>query len=158
MTPRSKPLVIPDNPRYWSVDHPQQGKHTFKHPYYGVGAQLSVYLTSDYIPAEEDTRSLQEQFAAVLPRAGALLGLCWYDPDRALSTPAPTGALTPTILADYGNAVAEELQDAGYTMLDLSELFSAASDGFQQRQSLISQAEARADFSEAPKESSTSSL
>ena len=158
MKPRATPLTIPDNPRYWSVTHEQRGVHHFKHPYYGVGAQLSVYLTAGYITeAEGEVLSLQEQFAAVLPRAGALLGLCWYDTHRALTTPAPVGVLTPTILAEYGNAVAEELQDAGYTMLDLSELFALASDGFQERQSLVSQASARADFSAAPKESSTSS-
>lgn len=158
MKARTPPLPIPEGHRYWTVAHEQRGLHYFRHPYYGVGAQLSVYLTSGYISAEEgEVLSLQEQFAAVLPRAGALLGLCWYDPNRVLTTPTPTGTLTPVLLAEYGNAVAEELQDAGYTMLDLSELFSRASDGFQQRQSLVSQAAARADFSAAPKESSTSS-
>jgi hypothetical protein len=46
--------------------------------------------------------------------------------------------------------VSEELQDAGFTLLDLIELLAGIAPELYQRQSLINMAMARSSFSAAP--------
>ena len=60
-------------------------------------------------------------------------------------------------LLAYGNKVAEELQDNGFTLLDLIELLAGIAPELYQRQSLINMAMARSSFSAAPTDGLTPS-
>lgn len=156
MKPRSKPLVIPkDNPRYWSVDMPLKGVHVFRHPFYGVGAAMSAAMSTQARPeGEVDTRSIQEQSAALLPVAGMMIGGCWWHPLHEFETPFPKVLNTDTLL-EYGTLIADELQEAGYDILDMMDLLGKVTPEMTKRQSVISMGEQRAAFSSPQGGSST---
>jgi hypothetical protein len=159
MKPRLKPTPAPASARYWTCTLaneklPGEGAHTFRHPFYGVGAQLLLYSAAHYVPPEGDERPLQARVLTLIPCAGALIGACWSHTTHALETPAPREWNGEQIPA-YGNAVVEELQEAGYDLLEITELFSLLMPEFVRRQSLVSMAQERAAFSEPPKAVST---
>jgi hypothetical protein len=113
-----------------------------------------VYTSAEYVDPEGDVRPLQERYAALLPCAGAVIGVCWADLATAIDTAIPKD-LSPSSLAAYGSAVAEELQEAGYNLIEIVDLFSKVQAGFLHRQSLVTMAEARAEYFGAPSEGST---
>lgn len=157
MTPRLKPLPAPPptNARYWTVES-SRGPVVCRHPFYGVGARVVLYTSALYVDPEGDERPLQERYATLLPCAGAVIGVCWADLNTALDTPTPTD-LSPTALAAFGAAVAEELQEAGWNLLEIVDLFGKVQADFLHRQSLVTMAEARADYFGAPTEDLTTS-
>ena len=146
MTPRPKPLPAPpeSNHRHWTAAS-ARGPVVCRHPFYGVGARVVLYTSAEYVDPEGDERPLQERYATLLPCAGAVIGVCWADLNTALDTPTPTD-LSPTALAAFGAAVAEELQEAGWNLMEIVDLFSKVQEGFLHRQSLAVMAEARADY------------
>jgi hypothetical protein len=116
--------------------------------------QLSARYHAD--PATE-TRSVQEQSVAMLPYVGAVVGACWRHRGLDLDTPFPLANPTPDALEAYGRAVAEELQDADYDLLDLLDLLNATLPEITHRQSLLEMAARRASFTAPPPAASTSS-
>lgn len=156
MKPRAKPLapLSPLPARYWSMDLQGKGTHVFKHPYYGVGAGLLLLLRAHAREGEED-RSIQEQALGHLPVAGAVIGACWAHPRHELETQLSLKDLTVEGLEAYGHKVAEELQDAGYNLLEVLDLMNVVVPALAERQSLAAMAMDRAAFSAAPLGSST---
>jgi hypothetical protein len=150
MKPRSKPLSIPSPlpDRYWLLTIGDHAPLTFRHPYYGVASSVVRCL----IAHRDQDRDLSPQETAerVLPFAGLVVGVCWYDSGRELETQLDLAKLENADLLAYGNKVAEELQDNGFTLLDLIELLAGIAPELYQRQSLINMAMARSSFSAAP--------
>ena len=150
MKPRTKPLSIPSPlpDRYWQLMIGDHAALTFRHPYYGVASSVVRCL----IAHRDQDRDLSPQETAerVLPFAGLVVGVCWYDSGRELETQLDLSKLENNDLLAYGNKVAEELQDNGFTLLDLIELLAGIAPELYQRQSLINMAMARSSFSAAP--------
>jgi hypothetical protein len=155
MTPRPKPLAPPlaTNARYWTVAS-SRGDVVCRHPFYGVGARVVLYTSAEYVDPVGDERPLQERYATLLPCAGAVVGVCWADLNTALDTPVPKD-LSPSSLAAFGASVAEELQEAGWNLMEIVDLFGKVQAGFLHRQSLVAMAEERADYFGAPTEDLT---
>lgn len=154
MKPRPKALTLPAplTDRYWQTAT-SQGTLTFRHPYYGVASAVVQCL----IAHREDDRDLSPQATAekMLPICGLVVGACWYDPARSLDAALDFNALQDADLIAYGHEVCAELQDAGFTLLDLIELLGAVAPEMYNRQLLLNMAMARSSFSEAPKDAST---
>jgi len=148
--PRVKPVSIPSPlpDRYWTLTVGDHAALTFRHPYYGVASSVVRCL----IAHRDQDRDLSPQDTAerVLPFAGLVVGVCWYDSGRELETVMDLSKLENADLLAYGHKVAEELQDAGFTLLDLIELLAGIAPELYQRQSLITMAMARSSFSAAP--------
>jgi hypothetical protein len=176
MIARHPLLTIPDSPRYWTVDvpgaGPTSGPHHFRTPYFGVAtAVLAALNTSpasppmielgpEPTPAEyaEQRRQALAVLTLAVPFAGLVVGACWWHRGFALESVLPLADLSPASLLAYGHEVAAELQDAEYSMLDLtSTLFAGARRGLSARHSVLAMVQARMDFSEARPEPSTSS-
>lgn len=154
MKPRKSALIIPESKQYFLVDVPGKGQHHFKNPYYGVGgALLNMGAKFSNLP----TMSEQDQAIALLPCAGAYIGFCWKNRGLELETPLPVGGLSPEILEEYGNKVAEELQDADYDLLEIIRLLGEVTPELLKRQSVIAMADKLASFTEPPKDDSISS-
>jgi hypothetical protein len=155
MKSRSKPLVLPTPlpDRYWQILVEDRGLLTFRHPYYGVASAVVQCL----IAHREDDAGLSPQATAerMLPMCGLVIGACWQHPERELDTQLDLGKLGDADLVAYGHRVCEELQDAGWTLLDLVELLGGIAPELYKRQLLLNQAMARSSFSEAPKDVST---
>jgi hypothetical protein len=155
MKPRVKPISIPSplSDRYWQLVIGDHAALTFRHPYYGVASSVVRCL----IAHRDQDRDLSPQETAerVLPFAGLVVGVCWYDPSLELETQLDLSKLENNDLLAYGNKVAEELQDNGFTLLDLIELLAGIAPELYQRQSLINMAMARSSFSAAPTEGLT---
>ena len=157
MKPRVKPISIPSPlpDRYWLLTVGDHAALTFRHPYYGVASSVVRCL----IAHRDQDRDLSPQETAerVLPFAGLVVGVCWYDSGRELETQLDLSKLENNDLLAYGNKVAEELQDNGFTLLDLIELLAGIAPELYQRQSLINMAMARSSFSAAPTDALTPS-
>jgi hypothetical protein len=155
--PRVKPISIPSPlpDRYWQRVIGDHAALTFRHPYYGVASSVVRCL----IAHRDQDRDLSPQETAerVLPFAGLVVGVCWYDSGRELETQLDLAKLEDADLLAYGNKVAEELQDNGFTLLDLIELLAGIAPELYQRQSLITMAMARSSFSAAPTDGLTPS-
>ena len=157
MKPRVKPLSIPSPlpDRYWQLVIGDHAALTFRHPYYGVASSVVRCLIAHR--DQDKDLSPQETAERVLPFAGLVVGVCWYDSGRELETQLDLSKLEDADLLAYGNKVAEELQDNGFTLLDLIELLAGIAPELYQRQSLITMAMARSSFSAAPTEGLTPS-
>ena len=152
---RTTPLKNPSGPRYWTAPGNKGQLVQFKAPYDGVGHELVKYIgtISSELPQELGTK---DRAVAMLPLAGLVIGACWADTELELDTPFPLDQLDDlSALGAYGATVADELQDEGYDLLDIRNLFSAVSPELTRRQSIISMAQARASFSAAPEGAST---
>jgi hypothetical protein len=154
---RAKPLSIPSPlpDRYWLLTIGDHAALTFRHPYYGVASSV-VRCLINHRDQDKDL-SPQETAERVLPFAGLVVGACWYDPSLELETVMDLSKLEDVDLLAYGNKVAEELQDNGFTLLDLIELLAGIAPELYQRQSLINMAMARSSFSAAPTDGLTHS-
>jgi len=152
----SAPLPLPPSTsaRYWTSSTPANGPHLFRHPYYGVGASLFLWMSRRHIDDEAEL-PLQARYLHLLPAVGAVLGVCWFSRTHALDTP-PLKDVTDEVLEAYGRAVAEELQEHGYDLMEMVELFNLVSTEFVNRQSLVVMAQERVAFTAAPTDGSTS--
>ena len=157
MKARAKPLPIPSPlpDRYWQLNIEDRGLLTFRHPYYGVASAVVQCLLAH----RTDDVDLSPQATAerMLPMCGLVIGACWYDPTRELETQLDLGKLGDADLVAYGHRVCEELQDAGWVLLDLVELLGGIAPQLYQRQLLLNMAMARSSFSAAPPVDSTAS-
>ncbi len=151
MKPRPVPLDAPATNRYWSTSDPR-GLHHWRAPYFGVGTQLMLMAGAH----ASDADSVQQSVMDRLPFYAAILGACWWHREQALVATFPA-QLTEATLTAYGHAVAEELQEADYTLLDILDLFATVLPAMRARVSIIDAAQARADFSPARTVVSTSS-
>jgi len=155
MKPRSKPLALPTplTDRYWQTVVGDQGTLTFRHPYYGVAsAVVQCLITHRH---EDQDLSPQATAEKMLPLCGVVVGACWYDPTRELETVLDLGELADADLIAYGHQVCAELQEAGFTLLDLIEMLGTVAPEMYKRQLLMNMAMARSSFSDAPKDDST---
>jgi hypothetical protein len=156
--PRTPPMPSAAGPRYWTVDLDGHGAHVFRFPLYDVASRLrSVFA------AVEDTEDVEPGsprwcMARVRPIC-AQIGACWWHPTLALEATLPGGPHTWTDaqILDYGARVADELQDAGYTLIDMLHLFNPTSRECSRRLDMLGMVQARADFSPAPEGSGTPS-
>jgi hypothetical protein len=157
MKTRSKPLVLPVPlpDRYWQQTIEDRGVLTFRHPYYGVASAVVQCLLAH----RTDDVDLSPQATAerMLPMCGLVIGVCWYDHSLELETQLDLGKLGDADLVAYGHRVCEELQDAGWVLLDLVELLGGIAPQLYQRQLLLNMAMARSSFSAALPVDSTAS-
>jgi hypothetical protein len=157
MKARSKPLMLPVPlpDRYWQITVEDRGLLTFRHPYYGVASAVVQCL----IAHREDDAGLSPQATAerMLPMCGLVIGVCWQHSTLELETQLDLAKLTDADLVAYGHRVCEELQDAGWSLLDLVELLGGIAPELYKRQLLLNQAMARSSFSAAPQDASTPS-
>ena len=171
MIARPSPLITPDSPRYWTVDVPGRGLHTFRTPYFGIAtaclqvlAEAPPVAKQPELPEKPTSEQLAEAgrislatLTTAVPYAGLLVGACWAHPAFALQAVMPADLMGGPLLA-YGHAVAEELQDADYSMLDLaSTLFAGVASGLRHRHGVFQMVQDRLAFSEARTEHSTTS-
>jgi len=159
MKPRAKQHLAPTSPRYWTIEAHGFGPHTCRHPFYGVGAAIVGVMAerAKLHPPETDTRDEEAKALDLLPMAGLMIGATWYNVDHELDARLPLSDLSEASLVEYGNAVADELQEAGYTLLTMLEMFASIAPEMNRRQSLIGQAMERSSFSAAPTDGSTGS-
>lgn len=159
MKPRAKPLQAPVSQRYWTVDVYGFGLHTCRHPFYGVGSAIVNAMTerAKLYPPETDERDEQQKALDLLPMAGLMIGATWYNLEHELDARLSLSDMSESALVEYGNAVADELQEAGFSLLTMLELFAAIAPEMNRRQSLIGQAMDRSSFSVAPSDGSTGS-
>jgi hypothetical protein len=158
MKARQKPAQAGASSRYWTVDVPGKGTHLCRHPYYGVGAAVVATMTERAKSAPDpDDRDEERKALDLLPMAGLLIGSTWHNVTHELETRLPLGDLSAPVLTEYGHAVADELQEAGYDLLTMLEMFASIAPEMNRRQSLIAQALDRSSFSAAPTDGSTGS-
>lgn len=151
MKPRTTPLTHPSPlpARYWTCEVEGRGEHVFRHPYYMTGQLIVEALPRHRYAVEPDLRSDGAKAVGMLVIAGMVIGACWQHPHHDLVT-----QLGDDIDA-YGRAVAEELQDAGYDILEIIGLMAVCLPEVTRRQSLRGMAQARASFSDPKEDAST---
>jgi len=132
MRRRDAPLVIPARPNWLSVDLGDRGVHAFRVPRAVVRLELSAALRGGSVAAvrltgvdgiregiEAGMVEMDAETTSVVRAAGevigACIGECWRHEALALEAirqhyPGDTAGLRA-----YGDAVMDELDDAGYT-------------------------------------------
>lgn len=151
------PLPAATGPRYWSVDVDGKGPHAFRFPLYDVAARLRAAFAS-VGETEAEPGSPKWCMERVRPIC-AQIGACWWHPTQALDATLPGAPhkWTDAQILDYGAAVADELQEAGYTLIDMLHLFNPTSRECARRLDMLAMVQERADFSPAPGGSGTPS-
>jgi hypothetical protein len=112
MRPRQIPRRIPpDAPHYWPIDVGERETWwRLPFPVY-VGP---LFAAHDKAHAKgQDPLDLALDVYMVL---GAAIGLCWADVDQDLETPRSRDVVA------YGEAVIEELHEAGWTLAEVAEV------------------------------------
>lgn len=149
MQKRPEPLECPDLPHYCMLTV-STGEHAFRVPsgpkaarvlasisVEGLGGLLSLGEAQDQLQLLAAVRLLGGDTLAAL---GALIGLGWHHTTRELETPASRDVIL------YGEAVWEELEDAGYPWADIALLGITLLHLSQQRVSIDAEAVKRLDF------------
>lgn len=156
MTPRLTALPEPDaaSSRYRACEHPK-GAHHFRAPAFAPSGRVLGFASRErercaqYMDEGQMTpRYLMEMSATFC----ASIGAAWHHRTLALDTPTPAGIdITDDEWRAYGEAVADELIEAGYASLatDILPLYVVAGPLIQAGCSLVSQAAERAVFTPA---------
>ncbi|HUU59208.1 MAG TPA: hypothetical protein VMZ50_06675 [Phycisphaerae bacterium] len=112
MIKREAPRAIPDKPHYVSVDLSTNGTHHFRIPSQAVAMKKvreAKGAAEEEDPAERNSR--------MLLLAGAFIGDLWFHAEWDIET--KRGRMSAE---DYGEAIHEELHEAGYRAEDISTL------------------------------------
>lgn len=163
MRPLPAPRVIPDSPRYWSVDLAGKGMHHFRYPVISVRMGLMAII-GELAPHLDGARGDVEAGikpnladASVLAEKGApILGACWFHRGLEFEARYPS-PVTPEGLADYGMEIQNELADQGYTDNQTMSLIWMAIGEIIRRGQAVREAKETADFFVPPADGSPAS-
>ncbi len=124
MRRRTHPRQIPPGSNYFVVEVPDQGAVDFRLPFPVRLAKLTTLLRDAGLGDTEGADDLSKLDTAldVWMVGGAAIGLCWSHRDLDLDTDRRAFGRD---LLSYGEAVLEELYDAGWSMASLSALYPA---------------------------------
>lgn len=118
MRPRQKPIPVPDSPIYFSVDTNHGGSFQFRVPRMSIANKVMRSIPDEYHQVmADDTASVYQFGAACNDYVAATIGVAWYHPEQELE------ARYQGDLDAYGQAVAEELHEAGIDLVTQVELF-----------------------------------
>jgi hypothetical protein len=150
MKPRPTALVIPDgSARYWSTEIEERGLHHFRFPPYDVAMGVALATAPAFMALEEGQQLTPAKMAQLSPYMAAQVGICWWHRGFALEAEMPE-EWTKESARRYGRSVVSEMQEEGYTLLDIMDLFSAVQSEVAKRIDVLEMAKARADFSVPP--------
>jgi hypothetical protein len=125
MIPRDIPLRVPESPRYWSVSHARLGEHHFRLPIFSTMQSLAELLTRRLdLKKGTDGKIPVSEIAKKAHIMCVLLGACWYHRAAALLAVPPGPDATDDQWVAFGVAVLDELQEYGYDLLDITEIFN----------------------------------
>lgn len=131
MIRRDVPLQTRAGGNWFSVDLGERGPHLFRVPRAMVRAELRSALVASNMDASRDEveAGLNSSDPDMLPRVraseeamGACLGTCWRHATLDLETKRHAFADSAQGLRRYGDAVLDELEDAGYSEADIKTL------------------------------------
>lgn len=149
MKDRATPRNIPDTPLYWKVDVPSQGAVTFRTPFPLTTAKILKEMETLGLSSfreEVGTIDLEKMDQAIelWLLSGAAVGIAWHDETRDLES----DRAKYKDIKEYGEAVLEELHEAGWEMTDFRVLFPAVFKALTLSMLSVSEVRARSDFSE----------
>jgi len=123
MQQRPTPLRVPSSALYFTVELEGREPHHFRIPMHATCASL----VTQWARATKEiglSSGLPDLWAAAVSTkiTGLILGTCWHHRTKGLESRRDSFAPTESGALEYGNAVCEELSEAGYTDNDLGEL------------------------------------
>lgn len=150
MTPRKVARVIPaESARYWSLELGERGLHHFRFPTYDVAIGVAVATAPAFEALAPGVGLTAAMMAHMSPYMGSYTGVCWWHRAFDLVALPPEDWSAETARA-YGREVVSELQEEGYSLLDILDLFVATQAELAKRIDVVAMAQARAVFSEPP--------
>lgn len=152
MRRRSEPMPAPEPAEYpwFTVEVEGRGLHHFRalSPIKVVRFGKEIGAASGPISADDKLGLAEDN----LRQFGAGIGLCWAHPELELeSQRGDFGSLL-----DYGEAVSEELHEAGYTLAQQTAMALRVMASLPGVQTTRQEVQERAGFSEAQKDGPTS--
>lgn len=123
MKPRPEAIPAPEGARYWCVTLPTRGDHHFRFPLYAVAdAVQRMLVTEQEARKKRDRNDVPQRVTGY----AAAIGVCWHHRGFLLDSVQPPIASREDLAAwrTYGDAVCDELQEAGYSLLDILDLFN----------------------------------
>lgn len=162
---RPSPKLVPNISTYLCVDLGARGEHHFRVPSVLTGARLLKAVDTEALGglmamAATDLRGQPMALLGVLRTsgpetialAGFLLGVAWYHEQLALDTTIDEAAPLVT-----GEAVIEELHEAGYSLGELVVMAVAVANAWAERNTVSAEVAARTSFFGHPTDSMSSS-
>lgn len=145
MKPRPEAIPAPEGPRYWVVTLPERGAHHFRFPLYAVADMVQRVVVQDQ---EKRGKEALADVAQRVPGYAAAVGACWHHRGFLLDAVPPVPEKRENVAAwrAYGDAVCDELQEAGYSMLDIIELFNGCVHELGTRLDVVAMVKAREGF------------
>ena len=141
--------VKPGSPRYATVDVEDHGPHVFRGPTYAL-AQALGELTSYALAQAVTPEGTMSRMEEISPMMGAVVGACWWHPELDLEASKPGWGASPVEWMTYGEQVADEMVEQGYTLAHLMTLYGTAADLVLALRPVMEEAEDRRDFSSGP--------
>ena len=144
MKERLKKRYAPKRPNYLrrpmfkkGAEGPRGEHHGFRIPSTTGCARLAALLVEAHAAAQADGVNLSEATSDIrharhvvttMDNAGAIIGVCWWHPTYDLEVNEEVSWRDFADLRDYGALVAEELQEASYTIEEMGELLTFLAD------------------------------
>lgn len=117
------PRVIPDGPLYWSIEVPGKRTFGFRTPFPIHAARILQGLTDKGLLTFREGMTLDtakfDDAVDLWMLCGAAIGISWHDANYDLESDRKAFPNLET----YGEAVLEELHEAGWEMSDFRMLF-----------------------------------
>ncbi|MBT7098377.1 hypothetical protein HN937_13450 [Candidatus Poribacteria bacterium] len=147
MKTRTDERKIPDLPHYWHAVIGTNGEHVFRIP-----SQLGcLKLSRKTAKLQEASEDGTERAITNLAHAGMMIGEMWAHPTEDLETDRATLRND----AEYGEAIHEELHEAGYTSKDVNDLMTGLSERVRAEITGSEDVAKREDFTEASVDTGT---
>jgi len=141
MKPRQTPLDIPNRAPYVRIEVGNHGEHVFRMPWFAQAARLQKLVSDEERDAYANAKTLTETtdaVAVIASKVCAVIGMLWHHPTLALE------AENSGDLDAYGAAVAEELHEAGYGIIELITAWAALLNAMTRSMYTITKAEEEA--------------
>ena len=121
MITRKTPSTIPEKPHYVTLEIEGIGETNWRIPSMVKAVRIISYMqTSGVMDAaaaaengDQIVANMGEHLPALFSCQGALLGVCWADIKHDLETALPLADASTKGLAEFGEAVYEELWESG---------------------------------------------
>lgn len=135
------------NHRYWSatVDGVE---HHFRFPSWSVAEVICAVSAEGLERCGIEGTATPAQWRRYSPWACVVIGACWHHLGKAMEPETPPWSAEKEDWLAFGAAVADDLQDSGYAVVEMAALYNRCAEELAKRRAILTRADEMAAFSD----------